>query len=331
MRVYRNVASCSTQPAGPPVDNMARGHRRRRKGDQEARRPGDRHRMDIGCARWRLCRPGWRRGDRPRPDVPFGSVRRTVSELALRHDGADHQAVCAPPGRARSPPPTAATTSAGGLTSAAEAGTASETSARSAGTKSTTRRGYVRRVDIFKDARGRRSCRGMCPGAGSERPWGRQPSGMEVRMFVVGTQGILALVALLLVAVPAYAQRDADRQRPGVQLSDELASCDAYCLIISRCLGGPRSAQDPANSSLAQQYADQSKTLRRLAFLFSESAGRADAATSAFIDRVTRNAMQRIRQSCANVTTVVDEHGQECQQLAEHPDDRLETLLNQTP
>ena len=151
-------------------------------------------------------------------------------------------------------------------------------------------------------------------------------------MFVAGALGMLALVAPLLVAVPAYAQRDADGQKHALsQLSDELAACDAYCLIISRCLGGPKSAQDPANLSLSQQYADRAKTLRRLAFLFSESEGRADAATSAFIDRVTQNVMQRIRQSCANITTVVNEHGQECQQLAEHPDDRLEMLLNQTP
>jgi hypothetical protein len=151
-------------------------------------------------------------------------------------------------------------------------------------------------------------------------------------MFVAGALGMLALVAPLLVAVPAYAQRDPDGQKHALsQLSDELAACDAYCQIISRCLGGHKSTEDPANLSLSQQYADRAKALRRLASVFSESAGRADASTSAFIDRVTRNVMQRIRQSCTNVTTVVNEHGQECQQLAEHPDGRFEMLLNQTP
>ena len=151
-------------------------------------------------------------------------------------------------------------------------------------------------------------------------------------MFVAGALGMLVLAASLLVAVPAYSQREAEGQRRALsQFSDELASCYADCQIISRCLGGPKSAQNPANLSLSQQYAAVARTLRRLAFLFSESAGRADDATSAFIDRVRRDVMQQIRQSCANVTTVVNAHGNECQQLAEHPDDRLEMLLNQNP
>jgi hypothetical protein len=74
-----------------------------------------------------------------------------------------------------------------------------------------------------------------------------------------------------------------------------------------------------------------SKTLRRLAFLFSESAGRADDATSAFIDRVMHNVMLRIRGNCANVVGIVNENGEECRQLAEHPDDRLEKLVDQDP
>lgn len=149
-------------------------------------------------------------------------------------------------------------------------------------------------------------------------------------MLFAGALGLL--VAPLLLAVPAYAQREADAQKHALsQFSDELAFCYAYSQIISRCLGAPRSAHDSANLTLSQQYAAEAKTLRRLAFLFSESAGRADDATSAFMDRVTRNVMQRTGQNCANVTTVVNEHGKECQQLAEHPNDRLEMLLNQNP
>ena len=83
-------------------------------------------------------------------------------------------------------------------------------------------------------------------------------------MLVAGALGMLALVVPLLVAVPAYAQQDAARQQFALSvLSDELAACDAYCQIISRCLGGPKSAQDPANLSLSQQYADRAKTSRR--------------------------------------------------------------------
>jgi hypothetical protein len=150
-------------------------------------------------------------------------------------------------------------------------------------------------------------------------------------MFITGALGMLA-VAALLVAVPAYAQREVGGQKQALlQFSDELASCYAYCQIISRCLGGPKSAHDPATLSLTLQYAVRTKALRRLAFLFSESAGRADQATSAFEDRVARDAMQRIRWNCANVTTVMNDHGDECQQLAEHPNDRLEMLLEQNP
>ena len=151
-------------------------------------------------------------------------------------------------------------------------------------------------------------------------------------MFGRRCMGILVLVAPLLVVTPAYAQRGAHEQKHALSLfSDELAACYAYCQIISRCLGGPKSAQPPANLSISQQYAARAQTLRRLAFLFSESEGRADVATSAFIARVTQDVMQRIRQNCANVTTVVNEHGEECEQLAEHPDDRLKMLLDRNP
>jgi hypothetical protein len=62
-----------------------------------------------------------------------------------------------------------------------------------------------------------------------------------------------------------------------------------------------------------------------------ESAGRADAATSAFIDRVTQNVMQQIRWKCVAIASVVNEHGEDCQELAEHPDERLGTLLDRNP
>jgi hypothetical protein len=143
---------------------------------------------------------------------------------------------------------------------------------------------------------------------------------------------LVVVVAPLLVAVPAYAQRETEGQKHALaQFSDELATCYAYCQVISRCFGGSKSAHDPENLAVSQQYAVRAKTLRRLAFLFSESAGRADDATSAFMDRVTRDAMQRMRWNCANVASLVNEHSNECQQLAEHPDDRLEKLVDQNP
>jgi hypothetical protein len=143
---------------------------------------------------------------------------------------------------------------------------------------------------------------------------------------------LLVVVAPMLVAVPAYAQRETEGQKHALaQFSDELATCYAYCQVISRCFGGSKSAHNPENLAVSQQYAVRAKTLRRLAFLFSESAGRADDATSAFIDRVMHNVMLRIRGNCANVVGIVNENGEECRQLAEHPDDRLEKLVDQNP
>jgi hypothetical protein len=148
-------------------------------------------------------------------------------------------------------------------------------------------------------------------------------------MFAAGALGASIVAAPLLATFPAHAQQDTERQKKALlQLSDELAACHAYCQIISRCLGGPKDAHSPGDLSVSQQYAVRARRLRQLAFLFSESAGRADAATSAFIDRITQN-VQRMTGNCAKVASVVNEHGAECQQLAEHPDDRLETLLKE--
>jgi hypothetical protein len=149
-------------------------------------------------------------------------------------------------------------------------------------------------------------------------------------MIVAGALSMLVVAAPLLTTIPAQAQQETERQKYALsQLSDELAVCDAYCETISRCLGAPKSAHTPAEVS--QQYAVLAKKLRQLALLFSRSAGRADDATAAFIDQVKQNVMQRIRGNCANVASVVNEHGEECRQLAEHPDDRLEVLLDRNP
>jgi hypothetical protein len=151
-------------------------------------------------------------------------------------------------------------------------------------------------------------------------------------MALASARGTLLLAALLSTAAPTYAQQETEgRKQTLSQFSDELASCYAYCQTISQCLGGPEGARNPANLSLSQQYAIRAKTLRRLAFLFSESAGRADAATSAFIDHVIQNVMQRIRWKCVAIASVVNEHGEDCQELAEHPDERLEMLLDRNP
>ena len=166
------------------------------------------------------------------------------------------------------------------------------------------------------------------------RSWWRDKARCYERLFglsmiATGALGASIVAAPLLVAFPARAQQDTERQKKALlQLSDELAACQAYCQIISRCLAGPKDAHSPGTSPVSQQYAVRARRLRQLAFLFSESAGRADAATSAFIDRVTQNAMQRMTGNCAKVASVVNEHGAECQQLGEHPDDRLELLLH---
>jgi hypothetical protein len=140
------------------------------------------------------------------------------------------------------------------------------------------------------------------------------------------------VAASLFAMAPAHAQQDTERQRNALsQFSDELASCFAYCQVISRCLGRPPGAHTPADLSVAQQYAARARRLNQLAFVFSRSAGRADDATSVFVDQVMRNVMLRMRGSCANVVTVVNEHGDECRELAEHPNDHLEMLLNRNP
>ena len=167
------------------------------------------------------------------------------------------------------------------------------------------------------------------------RSWWRDKARCYERLFglsmiATGALGASIVAAPLLVTFPAHAQPDTERQKKALlQLSDELAACQAYCQIISRCLAGPKDAHSPGTSPVSQQYAVRARRLRQLAFLFSESAGRADAATSAFIDRVTQNAMQRMTGNCAKVASVVNEHGAECQQLGEHPDDRLELLLKE--
>jgi hypothetical protein len=164
------------------------------------------------------------------------------------------------------------------------------------------------------------------------RSWWRDKADERLFGLSMIAGGVLSasIVATpLLVTFPAHAQQDTERQKKALlQLSDELAACHAYCQIISRCLAGSKNAHSPTNLSASQQYAVQAKKLRQLAFLFSESAGRADAATSAFIDRVMQNVTQRVTGTCANVANVVNENGVECQQLGEHPDDRLEVLLN---
>jgi hypothetical protein len=150
-------------------------------------------------------------------------------------------------------------------------------------------------------------------------------------MFGMGAMGMF-MVAVPLLAVPADAQQDAERQKIALtQFSDELASCHAYCLTISRCLEAPNGVHTPADLSTSQQYSIDAKKLRQLAFLFSRSAGRADAATSAVINRAIQNAAKRVQRNCANVASVANQHGKECQELAEHPDDRLETLLSRSP
>jgi hypothetical protein len=71
---------------------------------------------------------------------------------------------------------------------------------------------------------------------------------------------LVVVVAPLLVAVPAYAQRETEGQKHALaQFSDELATCYAYCQVISRCFGGSKSAHNPENIAVSQQYAVRAK------------------------------------------------------------------------
>ena len=147
-------------------------------------------------------------------------------------------------------------------------------------------------------------------------------------MFGTGAIGIFTLAAPLFL-IPTSAQQDAERQKISLtQFSDELATCHVYCLTISRCLQAPNRGHTPADLSISQQYAINADRLRQLAFSFSRSAGRADAATAALINRVIQNAATRVQANCANVASLMNQYGEECQELADHPDDRLEALLN---
>jgi hypothetical protein len=131
----------------------------------------------------------------------------------------------------------------------------------------------------------------------------------------------LAAAHLLILAVSAHADQEADIMRAVGEVAGELQVCSVYFKVISSCVA----QQEPALSRSFGTAADQ---MGELAISTSRSAGVSDAAYSAMNMLHAKEMMKSMSGNCTNVAVLLAKYSDFCKRLRfEGADPRLKEWI----
>lgn len=129
-----------------------------------------------------------------------------------------------------------------------------------------------------------------------------------------------ASLTACVVAFPlcsAAAQQDEQLSRVFNNLSHEAADCTAYLILVQNCIG-------ESDQALADTYGVMAQRALQAALVFGEGANLLPETTTARVEMSAKGMMERVGQSCSNVSILLNEKSEVCRQLVESPESRAE-------
>ncbi len=135
---------------------------------------------------------------------------------------------------------------------------------------------------------------------------------------------ILVLIGLGLGST-STAQETKLQQAALSELSSELTECAVYYSLGAQCVeNSPGHSNDTVERSRAV-----ANSLVHMAEQFGRAGGVSQKAMEARIRLYADQMFKEIENSCANISILMEKHGQSCRRLAEAPNTRLQEILEE--
>lgn len=109
------------------------------------------------------------------------------------------------------------------------------------------------------------------------------------------------------------------------EASSEAAQCAAYYAVAKKC------AENGGRLALSNRLQRAFDSASELQFFTGRAAGMTKRAMRASLKLSLKVAEESIRSSCVNISVLIVKYSDACKFLLEHPDDRIQILMNGPP